>query len=267
MRNLSSLVGHIPRKVAVGIAGLIVVVGVIAAIALATSGGGDSDTSRTAVGPDLAPTSTPEPTPEPPPANRADCYVIWGTPFLSPEEEVWFKENCATIASTDGPAVPPGAGNAQVPIGDRIVIPAAGVSADVYRVTVPTDGQMPDPTGYFNAVWYDFSKLPGFGGYVNIGNLVLSGHVDCARCRNGGSGTAVFWSVRNLKEGDTAQYLAADGKMLNYVVTVSRSISPNADWDSIVASWVADMTLITCTGSFSGGEYNLRHVVLLKKQA
>jgi hypothetical protein len=33
-----------------------------------------------------------------------------------------------------------------------------------------------------------------------------------------------------------------------------------------VASSAADMTLITCTGTFSGGDYSLRHVVALKKK-
>ena len=124
---------------------------------------------------------------------------------------------------------------------------------------------MPDPAGYFNAVWYDFSKLAGYGGYVNAGNLILSGHVDCARCRNGSSGTAVFYSIRSLKIGDTAQYQTADGRVIDYVVVMSQTFSPNDDWEAIVGSAAADMTLITCTGTFSGGEYNLRHVVAFKK--
>ncbi|MBF8301016.1 MAG: hypothetical protein HW394_1386, partial [Acidobacteria bacterium] len=36
-------------------------------------------------------------------------------------------------------------------------------------------------------------------------------------------------------------------------------------WEPILASAAADMTLITCTGTFASGEYNLRHVVALKK--
>ena len=40
-----------------------------------------------------------------------------------------------------------------------------------------------------------------------------------------------------------------------------------ADQDPfIVASGNADMTIITCTGTFSGGEYNNRHVVTLRLQ-
>ena len=124
---------------------------------------------------------------------------------------------------------------------------------------------MPDPVGYFNAVWYDFSRFESYGGYANAGNLVLSGHVDCARCINGGSGRAVFWSIRNMKAGDTAQYQLANGTMINYVVVTSEALSVNSDWEKIVSSGTADMTLITCTGTFAGGEYNQRHVVALKK--
>jgi LPXTG-site transpeptidase (sortase) family protein len=75
----------------------------------------------------------------------------------------------------------------------------------------------------------------------------------------------VFWNIRKLKVGDTAQYKTADGEVINYVVVSSDALSVNSDWDKIVASSTADMTLITCTGTFSGGEYNQRHVVALKK--
>jgi hypothetical protein len=150
-------------------------------------------------------------------------------------------------------------------MGDRLVIPAAGVNTEVWRTNVPASGVMPDPTGYFNALWYDFSALPGLGGDVDSGNIVISGHVDCGKCNNGGPGTAVFWTVRNLKAGDTAQYRAADGRVINYVVSSSRTMSGGVDGSSLVSSGAADMTLITCTGSFSGGEYSLRHVVTLRK--
>jgi hypothetical protein len=206
----------------------------------------------------------PSPTATPEAAYRTDCNAIRGTDYTSGEERDWFMQNCcggSGVASAAG-AVPIGV---QAATGERLIIAKAGVNAEVYRAAVPANGQMPDPAGYFNAVSYDFSRHPGFGGDASSGNLVLSGHVDCARCRNGGSGTAVFWSVRNLAVGDSAQFVTATGATINYVVTSSRSLSPNANWDLIIASDAADMTLITCTGTFAGGEYNLRHVVALKK--
>lgn len=237
----------------------------VTAVACGGGDGSDGDATATtspgASGSNLTPVASPIPEPTAQP-NSGDCAAITGTSFQSDVERDWFAANCAHL---DGPAVGPGANNAQVSIGDKLVIPSANVNADVSRSTVSASGQMPDPTGYFNAVWYDFSSWPGLGGYVNAGNMVLSGHVDCARCINGGSGTAVFWSVRNLKPGDTAEYRTADGRTISYVVTESHAVGTDTDFSAIVASSTADMTLITCTGSFSGGEYDKRHIVSFKK--
>jgi sortase (surface protein transpeptidase) len=126
---------------------------------------------------------------------------------------------------------------------------------------------MPDPVGYFNVVTYDFGAGSGLGGGPENGNVVLSGHVDCGRCYNGGSGIAVLWYVRNLQLGDRAQYYAADGKVYNYEVISSRSVSSATNFVPIVASGAADMTVITCTGTFAGGEYDQRHVVQFRKIA
>jgi hypothetical protein len=249
-------------------AALFVVTTLFLLLAAVACGGGDSSdgdapatSSPGTAGPNQTPLASPIPEPTPQP-NRADCAAIKGTSFLSDVERDWFAANCAHL---DGPAVGPGPNHAQVSIGDKLVIPSANISADVARSTVSSTGQMPDPTGYFNAVWYDFSNWPGLGGYVNAGNMVLSGHVDCARCINGGSGTAVFWSVRKLKPGDTADYRTADGKTISYVVVESHAVGTDTDFGAIVASSTADMTLITCTGNFSGGEYDKRHIVAFKK--
>jgi len=244
-----------------GIAFAAVVLGLGAMALAACGGGGGDDDNATAQSPTpIAGTPTPTATEGAP--NRQDCGAIIHTPFESPEEAAWYRENCARF---DGPQVEDAAG--QPAIGDTLVIPSQGVETPVHRATVPESGAMPDPIGYFNAVWYDFSKFDSYGGYANAGNLILSGHVDCARCINGGSGRAVFWGVRNLKVGDTAQYKLADGTTINYVVVSSEALSVNSDWATIVASSTADMTLITCTGNFSGGEYDQRHVVALKIEA
>jgi hypothetical protein len=268
--QIPPLLANIPPKIRLAAGGLFAVV-VAGLIVLAVSGGGDEGgsgprpTPVTAQGPDVgpSPTATVEATPTQAPApNRQDCAAIRGTPYQSDEEQAWFSANCGSF---DQPSVPAPSSAAQVSIGDRLIIGSAGVNTEVYRATVPSTGQMPDPAGYFNAVWYDFGNWPGLGGYVNAGNMVLSGHVDCARCVSGGPGTAVFWSVRNLKPGDTAEYRTADGRSFSYVVTESRSVSPSTDFTNIVASSTADLTLITCTGTFSGGEYTQRHVVSMKK--
>jgi hypothetical protein len=241
----------------------------------------------------VGPTATVAPRPATELPNRTSCASIEGTSYRSEAERVWYQQNCQIVVTpgptaTAGPvravattlpaqavtqAAPPApAGGIQIstvqtPMGDRLVIPSAGVDAEVYRAQVPYEAAMPDPQGYFNAVYYDFAALAdwGIGGYVDSGNVVLSGHVDCGRCYNGGAGIAVFWHVRNLQPGDTAQYITSDGRVTNYVVVGSTSQLPSIDMTPYIANGAADMTLITCTGSFSGGDYNLRHIVSLRK--
>jgi len=261
---------------------------VTVAVTLATSGG-DNNSPELAVNPptatlsieniDVAPTASPTPapaatsTPEPAveaPPNREDCDAIQGTDYQSPEEREWYLANCLggqVANSNTGAGTPPNNGTTgggggyasgvEYAIGARLVIPAAGIDATVTGMDVGANGAMPDPVGYFNAVLYNFPFQAGLGG----SNKVLAGHVDCGRCYNGGSGTAVFWSVRDLPVGATAQFYNPDGTVQNFVVINSYSVSGNTDFSSIVASGAADMTIITCTGTFAGGHYDNRHVV------
>ena len=228
-----------------------------------------------------------QPPVEQPPADRRNCSDIQGTAYRSDAERDWFQENCLNGASAEsgttgvvggaaaadsGSATAAGGGGTVTSVrgsatvgggeyatNDRLIIPRIGVNAPVNGVKVPASGAMSNPTGYFNAVWYDFSNFPGLGGYVE-GNLVLSGHVDSARY-----GLAIFWHVRELVPGDTIQYVTASGSVVNYVVTASQAYSANTDFSGLVATGVADLTLITCTGTFSSGSYDLRHVVHARK--
>ena len=96
---------------------------------------------------------------------------------------------------------------------------------------------------------------------------MLAGHVDCARCVNGGPGAAVFYNVRNLKAGDTIQYVTAVGKTVNYVVTAAEWYLPTANWTSILAAGAADLSIVTCIGTFDSSrrEYTHRLVLYAKK--
>jgi hypothetical protein len=226
--------------------------------------------------PQLLPTPVPEP--DPAIADRTDCAEIEGTDYRSPAEREWYIANCsgggetqAATGAVDGAQTvtgpPPAVGGGQSPLGDRLVIPAIGVNADVWGTAVGGTGAMPDPVGYFNALWYDFSGFPGLGGNVTGGNLVMSGHVDCARCHNGSPGLAVFYYIRNLGPGDSIQYYTAGGQVVNYVVMSSGDYDSSANWAAIVAAGAADLTLITCTGTWNAAahEYSHRHVVFARK--
>jgi hypothetical protein len=227
---------------------------------------------------------TPAPTPTTAPAiNRMDCAAIRGSDYRSPDERTWFQANCSgttASAGTTGAGIPSGgaggtgtavgtgggAVGVEYTIGDQLVIPSIGVNAVVTGMDVGPNGVMPDPSGYFNAVWYNFAAIPGLGGYVTGGNLVMAGHVDCARCHGGLSGAAVFYNTRGLQNGATIQYYSG-GQVSNYVVFQVADYPDNADWASIVAAGTADLTLITCNGVFdqAAHAYNLRNVVFAHK--
>jgi hypothetical protein len=275
---------NVPRAVLIGI--VPVAVFLIAAAISFGNGGDDDDPQASAptVTPTRAVAAAQSPTPaatavptQTPVPDRTDCSAIRGTDYRSEAERAWFNENCSGTASSGGgggggSGVPsggssssPGAGpsvpaGTEYALGDRLIIPAAGVNASVNGIRVGSDGVMPDPVGYFNAVWYDFSAL-GLGGYVTGGNLVVAGHVDCARCVGGGPGTAVFYNTRYLNVGDTIQYVTSSGVTKNYVVFSNVDYSASTDFAGIVSPGAADITIITCTGSFSGGHYTLRNFI------
>jgi sortase (surface protein transpeptidase) len=283
VRNLPEILQGVPRwAFLLAVPGAAFVLATIVAFALSDGGGSDTPPPSaperlTVQNLDVAATPTSQPAqPTPSPPNRKDCAAIQGTAYQSDDERDWYRANCSNTAAagTGGggggggggaPAATGGGGGGHVTgseyaIGARLIIPSIGLNTTVTGMDVGASGQMPDPNGYFNAVLYNFPSHPGMGG----NNKVLAGHVDCARCHSGGSGTAVFWSVRSLTSGASAQYVNPDGSITNYTVIASYAVSPQTDWGGIVASSAADMTLITCTGTFSGGEYNNRHVVQLK---
>jgi hypothetical protein len=266
---------------------LIPVIVFLAAVGLTlgmSSDGNDND-SLTVTVPTVAvqvsnqgPAPTPQPTAIPVAAARTDCAAIRGTDYRSPEERLWFQQNCGTTAQTSpttssapvtaaAPAAPAASTyGVESPTGQKLVISKAGINTDIYTTKMTTGGPMPAPVGYFYALTYEMSAI-GLGGDVNSGNLVLSGHVDCGRCYNGGSGTAIFWHARYLVPGDTAQVYTTDGRVVTYVVTSSAAYSASAtDFTPFVAPGAADMTIITCTGTFGGSEYDQRHVVQFVKQ-
>jgi sortase (surface protein transpeptidase) len=205
--------------------------------------------------------------------NRMDCGAITGTDYLSEEERVWFLANC--LGATTGyvpPAnnfVPPPAGHiygVEYAINDRLIIPSIGLDAPVNGMDVDADALMKDPTGFFNAVWYNFAAIPGLGGYVESGNLVMAGHVDCARCYNGASGPALFYYLENVVPTDQIIYMSGELEYV-YEVTAVADFPSDSDWTGIVASGNSDLTIITCNGTFDTSirEYTHRRVVFASR--
>jgi hypothetical protein len=250
-------------------------------LTLAKGGGSSTPPAPTAVGFSVEralPTSTPVVPPTATPAPyRTDCSKIFGTAYQNDDERTWFIANCNGAQPKNGGAGATGGTGAaavsrtaiETSLGDRLVISKIGVNAPVSRTSVGGDGVMPDPTGYFNAVLYDFASIPGLGGSPGVGgNAVFAGHVDCAACGPGGTpGAAVFYYMRNLVPGDVIEYYTQAGGYYKYVVSYVADLPPDADWGGIVAAGSADMTLITCSGVFQSAvhEYTTRRVVQAKK--
>lgn len=134
-----------------------------------------------------------------------------------------------------------------------------GVNATIYGRTVGTNGQMGNPGGAYDVIWYDFSpSFVGLGGRPGEAgsNVVLAGHVDYI-----GIGPAVFWSIRDLAPGDIITIRSSAGTF-NYAVQWNQWADPHSDFTQFVRSGGPDsVTLVTCIGGFSGGHYSNRIVV------
>jgi hypothetical protein len=141
----------------------------------------------------------------------------------------------------------------------RISIPALNVSATIYGRTVGTNGQMGNPAGAWDVIWYDFSQnWQGLGGRPEEpgANVVLAGHVDYIRV-----GPAVFWGLRNLGPGQIVTVSTSQGTF-NYSIQWSAWAGPTEDFSGYVKKQDTNtITLVTCIGGFSGGHYSNRLIV------
>ena len=179
---------------------------------------------------------------------------------------VWlvaFRGGGASEDSSDPAVLAPAATASSTPVPDikRLIIPAISVDAPVTPKAVDSDGAMPSPDGPQDVIWYDFSAIPGLGGRPGAGgNTVLAGHVDYH-----GYGPAVFWNLRDVKQGDEITLVLADGSEYRYRARSNRIVDPSAmPFNEIVASTPEEsLTVITCAGDFDPAthNYDMRRVV------
>jgi LPXTG-site transpeptidase (sortase) family protein len=138
---------------------------------------------------------------------------------------------------------------------ERLVVPKAKIDAPVVILGVFADGTMQSPGTPTDAGWYTFSAKPG-----QIGNMVLSGHVDYINY-----GAAVFYNLRDVVVGDEIMLRLEDGTTLSYgVEAVTEYEEATAPVAEIVGPTpYQSITLITCAGVFNTSlrEYNHRLVI------
>lgn len=126
----------------------------------------------------------------------------------------------------------------------KLLIPVIGVSAAIEAVGSLPNGDMGTPTqnAWANTGWYSAGPQPG-----EQGSAVIDGHLD----RPGGA-PAVFWSLRNLQNGDSVMVLMTSGKTLHFRVTRLAFYSPT---DAPLQEIFGDrsgvyLNLITCAGDW-----------------
>jgi LPXTG-site transpeptidase (sortase) family protein len=218
---------------------------------LALTGGSSEASPKRAVAPTATDTATgvPSPTWTPVPTETPASAGLQAGNAAPPPN----------VAS--GPAVQPRSGTGPGPAvasGMTLVIPSIGVNAPVNTRSVGSNGQMGNPVGAWDVVWYDFSGWDGLGGYPGEpgANAVFAGHVDYIHV-----GPAVFWSLRDLQPGDRVTVDTPNGAV-TYAVEWSQWTGPDVDFSQFVAKTGYDaVTLVTCIGSFSNGHYSNRLIV------
>ena len=251
----------VKRLLLAGVPAVVIALSAAGVMYAAFSGGGDSN-QKDVQAPTQAPatqsaataTQAPAPTPKP-----TEPPVSAGLQATAPVADA------PSGASSDAPRYQPPAAPQSGPgpeLGTSwsLSIPAIGVNASVYSRTIGGDGQMGNPRGAYDVVWYDFAAAgwTGLGGEPGQpgANAVMAGHVDYIHV-----GPAVFWSIRDLQPGDIVTINTPNGP-INYVVQWSQWAAPDQDFTGFVAQTGREsITLVTCIGSFSAGHYSNRFVV------
>lgn len=143
----------------------------------------------------------------------------------------------------------------------HLLIPAIQVDSQIVPTGTDNKGAMLTPEGpiqdpvWSEAFWWRFGALPG-----QVGNSVIAGHLD----KVGGS-PAIFWKLQDLHVGDSVSVIDASGRTLKFTVTQTVTYPDSSD-PAILnkvfgPSTTSNLNLITCSGDWTGTEYNKRLVV------
>lgn len=133
----------------------------------------------------------------------------------------------------------------------KIDIPAIQIDANIEQVPI-TNGVMGVPKNAWNVGWYPELSKPG-----QDTNVVMAGHKDWW-----GIGPTIFANLQNLAPGDKVYLTDQQGSGFTYVITSVESVPSDIDAAKIVDDTGREtLTLITCTGTFDGQEYQSRLIV------
>ncbi|WP_025618361.1 class F sortase [Salinispora cortesiana] len=134
---------------------------------------------------------------------------------------------------------------------NQIVIPKIGVDASIMKIGTNPDGtvEVPPLDQAQLAGWYEPGASPG-----EVGNAVIVGHVDSAEL-----GPAVFFSLGELRPGDTVGVAREDGEQVDFTVESVKTY-PKNDFPAELVYGSTDqigLRVVTCGGVFdeAAGSY------------
>lgn len=155
----------------------------------------------------------------------------------------------------------------------RMRIPSLKVDAPLSIRAVAPGGQMANPSGPDDVVYYDFSAWRGYGGYPSAGgNAIFAGHVDeAAHLDYAGLdylGPGVFFRLQEIDKGDTIELDLGNGAVKYRVRWVREVAVEDGDWKSILGSNVSvdSITLITCGGNYSAQAHAYTHRTVVRAE-
>jgi len=153
----------------------------------------------------------------------------------------------ASAASSAGPAQ--SALSTAAP--DQLQLPTIGLSAHIESVGRTPQGAMDVPKDIRDVGWYAPGIRPGL-----MGDAVIDGHLDWY------TGPAVFANLSQLAVGDQAVVVYTDGTVVTFRVTsLTNYPAGQAPADLFSPQGSPRLSLITCSGSWDGIQYNQRLVV------
>lgn len=133
----------------------------------------------------------------------------------------------------------------------QIVIPRIGVHASIMKIGTNPDGtvEVPPLDQAQLAGWYEPGASPG-----EVGNAVVVGHVDSAEL-----GPAVFFSLGDLRPGDTVGVVREDGEQVDFTVESVKAY-PKTEFPTELVYGPTDqiaLRVVTCGGVFdeAAGDY------------
>lgn len=123
----------------------------------------------------------------------------------------------------------------------RVEIPSVGITSDLERLGLATDGAIQTPDDWNAAGWYRGGPRPG-----QQGAAVILGHVDST------TGPAIFFRLRKLENGDRITVERADGTSATFEVDrVEQHGKTRFPTDDVYyPTPEPTLRLVTCGGDF-----------------